>query len=322
MVQTIPSKDVKVVIAERRDLLTVKDRPFSLTRSFSKGFKNIFLGRKSRKAKQKFLADLRNAIIEWSDEFDDEFPMITLSLHRRVFPRVIKDALNSKEHKSMNLDLRQRLEFMEEIFRKEDASSPEDSSLVDINLSKKLFPELKPEDIPEIKGVPVEELIVLSSSGILPNMGDFEYTINSLRKELMEAERIKSNNEDPLDPRLVRRHVLIRDLPPISANEDETAEWELERREKMLQEEYDEHGHRKFKLNQLPLDRPPDLPSVKPKPWPEKKTGKVVVTDEEAKNLKKYESIMYPEYTKKTDRLSREVSFILTPDFPHPAAEF
>lgn len=312
-IESAPSKDVKVLIAERRDLFTVKDRPFSLTRSISKGFKNIFMGRKSKKVKQKFLEDLRNAIIEWSDEYDKEFPMVTLSKH--ISPKIIKESLNSNELKNMNLDLRQKIEFMEEIFRK-DAFIPEDSTLFDINLSKKLFPELKPEDIPDIKGIPVEELIVLSSSGILPNMGDFEYTVNSLRRELIEAERVKTNIEDPLDPRLVRRHVLIKELPPISANDDELALWEMEQREKMFQEEYDEHGHRKFKLSQLPLDKPVGLPDPKFKPSPEKKRGKVVVTDEDVQNLRKYEKTMYPEYTKKTDRLSREVSFIHAHVFP------
>lgn len=305
-----PKKDVKILIAERRDLLTVKDRPFSLTRSIYKGFKNIFMRRKSKKAKQKFLADLKNAIIEWSNEYDGEFPMITLSPNKYISPKIIKEILNSNENKNMNLDLKKRLEFMEEMFRKEEVPTPEDSRLFDIHLSRKLFPELKFQDIPDIKGVPIEELIILSSSGILPNMGDFEYTLNSLRNELIESERIKSSFEDPLDPRAVRRHVLIKELPPISANEDELAQWEMEQREKMLQEEYDEHGHRKFKLQQLPLDNLSGVPNLKLK-QSEIKVGKVVVSDEEVQNLKNYEKNIYPEYIKKTDKLTREVSLLL-----------
>ncbi|KAH8582446.1 uncharacterized protein ELE39_001102 [Cryptosporidium sp. chipmunk genotype I] len=298
-------KDVKILIAERRDLLTVKDRPFSLTRSISKGFKNIFFRRKSKKAKQKFLSDLKSAIIEWSNEYDYEFPMITFSPNKYISPKVIREALNSNENKNMNLDLKQRLEFTEEMFKKEDVPIPEDSQLFNIHLSRQLFPQLKFEDIPDIKGVPIEELIILSSSGILPNMGDFEHTLNSIRNELIEAERMKSSFEDPLDPRIVRRHVLIKELPPISANEDELAKWEMEQREKMLREEYDDHGRRKFKLQLLPLDRSSDIPNIKLKS-PDKKVGKVEVSDEEVQKLRKYEKSMYPEFIKKTDKLSRE----------------
>ncbi|OII74095.1 kinesin-like protein [Cryptosporidium ubiquitum] len=298
-------KDVKILIAERRDLLTVKDRPFSLTRSISKGFKNIFMRRKSKKAKQKFLADLRDAIIEWSNEYDKEFPMITLSPNKYISPKIIKEALNSNENKDMNLDLKQRLEFVEEMLKKEETPTPKDSKLFNIHLSRQLFPELKFEDIPDIRGIPIEELIILSSSGILPNMGDFEHTLNSLRNELIEAERIKGSFEDPLDPRRVSRHVLIKELPPISASEDELAQWEMEQREKMIQEEYDEHGHRKFKLQQLPLDRIPGVPNLKLK-QNEMKVGKVVVSDEEVEKLRNYEKNIYPEYIKKTDKLSRE----------------
>ncbi|KAJ1613585.1 kinesin-like protein [Cryptosporidium canis] len=299
-------KDIKVLISERRDLLTIKDRPFSLTRSISKGFKNIFMGRKSRKAKQKFLADLRNAIIEWSNEYDNEFPMITLSPNKYISPKIIRDALNSNENKNMSLDLKRRLEFMEEIFKREDVSVPEDSTLFDTKMSKKLFPELKWEDIPDIKGVPVEELMILSSTGILPNMGDFEYTLNSIRNELMDAERQRSRLEDPLDPKMVRRHKLIRGLPPIYANEDELAQWEMDQRDKMLQEEYDEYGHRKFKLSQLPLDRPVGLPNIKSKPSSDRRVGKVIATDEEVQKLRRYEKDMYPEFIKKSDRLNKE----------------
>ncbi|KAJ1611238.1 kinesin-like protein [Cryptosporidium canis] len=297
-------KDIKVLISERRDLLTIKDRPFSLTRSISKGFKNIFMGRKSRKAKQKFLADLRNAIIEWSNEYDNEFPMITLSPNKYISPKIIRDVLNSNENKNMNLDLKRRLEFMEEIFK--DVSVPEDSTLFDTKISKKLFPELKWEDIPDIKGVPVEELMILSSTGILPNMGDFEYTLNSIRNEIMEAERQRSRFEDPLDPKMVRRHKLIKELPPIYANEDELAQWEMEQRDKILQEEYDEYGHRKFKLSQLPLDRPVGLPNIKSKTSSDRRVGKVIATDEEVEKLRRYEKDMYPELIKKADRLNKE----------------
>ncbi|OLQ17893.1 hypothetical protein ChUKH1_05040 [Cryptosporidium hominis] len=298
-------KDVKVLIAERRDLLTVKDRPFSLTRSISKGFKNIFLRRKSRKAKQKFLSDLKNAIIEWSSEYDSEFPMITFSPNKYISPKAIKEALNSNENENMNLDLKQRLEFIEEMLKKKDAPLPGDSQLFNIHLSRQLFPQLKFEDIPDIKGIPVEELIILSSSGILPNMGDFEHTLNSIRNELIEAERIKGSFEDPLDSRLARRHVLIKELPPISANDDELVEWEMEQRERMLREEYDEHNRRKFKLQLLPLDRSSDVLNLKLKS-PDKKIGKIEVSDEEVQKLRSYEKSMYPEFIKKTDKLARE----------------
>ncbi|KAK9171481.1 hypothetical protein CmeUKMEL1_04255 [Cryptosporidium meleagridis] len=300
-----PKKDVKVLISERRDLLTVKDRPFSLTRSISKGFKNIFLRRKSKKAKQKFLSDLKNAIIEWSSEYDSEFPMITFSPNKYISPKAIKEALNSNENENINLDLKQRLEFIGEMLKKEDAPLPENSQLFNINLSRQLFPELKFEDIPDIKGVPVEELIILSSSGILPNMGDFEHTLNSIRNELIEAERIKGSFEDPLDSRLLKRHVLIKELPPISANDDELVEWEMKQREKMFREEYDEHDRRKFKLQLLPLDRSLDAPNLKLKS-PDRKIGKVEVSDEEVQKLRNYEKSLYPEFIKRTDKLAKE----------------
>ncbi|KAF7459048.1 kinesin-like protein [Cryptosporidium felis] len=298
------SKSIRVLISERRDLLTVKDRPFSLTRSISKGFKNVFLGRKSRKIKEKFLADLRNAITEWSDEYDYEFPMIVVYPKTKLIPTIINDFFISNEKSSDEIEFGYRNEFIEKILKKEVIPTPNDSSLFDIKLSRKLFPELKFEDIPEIKGVPINEIIIYSSTGILPNMQDFEYVVTLLKNELIEYERKMSDNEDPLDSKLLKRHILIRELPPISANEEELAQWEMEHREKQLKHEYDEFGHRKVNIKQLPLNVPVDFP--KAEKALKRKSGKVVAKDEEVQKLRMYEKQMYPAFIKKTDRNIKE----------------
>ncbi|KAK6590429.1 kinesin-like protein [Cryptosporidium xiaoi] len=300
------NKTVREIIAERRDLVTVKDRPYSLIRSFSKGFENIFLRRNSRKIKEKFLLDFKNIIIEWSGEYDLEYPMISPYPLRSKNFKIIRTEPNvSKEID--DIKLRGRKEFVHEMFGKnENKKFYDDYFKLDIKLSKKLFPELEYDDIPDIKGVPVDYILILSSTGVIPDLLDFDKIVSLIRNELMEAERKKVAHEDPLDPKLLKRHVLRKELPPISATEDEIITWEIEQREKESEDEYDEFGHRRVKLRQLPINTYIDTPKIEyPKPIV-KKPGKVVLTDEEVERMRKNEREFHPIMIKKTDKKSRE----------------
>ncbi|KAH7650358.1 kinesin-like protein [Cryptosporidium bovis] len=208
-----------------------------------------------------------------------------------------------------DIKLRGRKEFVHEMFGKnENKKFYDDYFKLDIKLSKKLFPELEYDDIPDIKGVPVDYILILSSTGVIPDLLDFDKIVSLIRNELMEAERKKVAHEDPLDPKLLKRHVFRKELPPISATEDEIITWEIEQREKESEDEYDEFGHRRVKLQQLPINTYIDTPKIEyPKPIV-KKPGKVVLTDEEVERMKKTEKEFHPIMVKKTDKKSREVS--------------
>ncbi|KAH8741651.1 kinesin-like protein [Cryptosporidium ryanae] len=302
------NKSVRQIIAERRDLITIKNRPYSLIRSFSKGFENIFLRRNSRKIKEKFLLDFKNIIMEWAGEYDSEYPMISPYPLRNKNFKIIRTEPNiPKEFE--DIKFRGRKEFSDEMFEQNKNRKFYDEYFkLDVKLSKKLFPELEYDDIPDIKGVPVDYILILSSTGVIPDLLDFDKTVSLIRNELMETERRKIAHENPLDPRLLKRHIYRGELPPISATEEEIVAWEMEQREKELQDEYDDFGHRRVKLNQLPMNTYIDSPQIElPKITP-KKRGRVVLTDEEVQKMRKSEKEFYPIMIKKTDKKAKEVS--------------
>ncbi|EEA07041.1 uncharacterized protein CMU_034270 [Cryptosporidium muris RN66] len=279
-------------------LISPKRRPFSVMRATSKRFQNIFCKRKKKKIIDTKNEDVKRLLIESDDAIVEEYPLLIMYPVSGVITNIKKE-ITKVIPKAENT-------LVDELYKEAEMTDKSSSYLFDYTISKKLFPELAFDDIPNIEGIPIDDIYRYSVVGVIPGISEFESTIDSVRRELLILENNQAKVKDDIDSKLVRRHPKRKGLPPMQATDEEFEEWEMMQEEKDLQDEYDKFNRRKIKLEKLPttpLLLPPKLevPSTVPK-----QKGRVVISEDEAQLLIKREKEILPLIMKKTDDEIRE----------------
>ncbi|KAL7069317.1 hypothetical protein ACR3K2_02520 [Cryptosporidium serpentis] len=279
-------------------LINPKRRPFSLMRATSKGFQNIFCRRKKKKIIDAKNENIKRLLIESDDAIVEEYPLLIMYPVSGVIANIKKEIAKVIPKAENTL--------IDELYKEAEMADKSSSHLFDYKISKKLFPELAFDDIPNIEGIPIDDIYRYSVVGVIPGISEFESTIDGVRKELLILENNQAKVRDDIDSKLVRRHPKRKGLPPMQATDEEFEKWEMMQEEKDLQDEYDKFDRRKIKLEKLPttpLLLPPKLevPSIVPK-----QKGRVVISEDEAQLLIKKEKEILPLIMKKTDDEIRE----------------